>query len=45
MNRFWTKKNFRIYLLAQAANPPAMNFVNFYGADFRTVFATEDNKP
>ena len=31
------KKNLRIYLLSQAANPPAMNFVNISGKAFNTI--------
>lgn len=31
------KKHTRAYLLAEAANPPAMNFVNVSGRDFGTV--------
>jgi hypothetical protein len=31
------KKHTRAYLLAEAANPPAMNFINVSGRDFGTV--------
>ncbi len=31
------KKNLKIYLLSQAANPPAMNFVNISGKAFNTI--------
>jgi hypothetical protein len=31
------KKNLKIYSLAQAANPPAMNFVNISGKAFNTI--------
>ena len=36
-----TKKHFRVYPLARAANPPAMNFVNISGQDFNTIPATD----
>jgi hypothetical protein len=36
-----TKRNFRVYPLARAMNPPTMNFVNFSGADFNTIFASD----
>lgn len=32
-----TKKNFRIYPLALAANPPAMNFVNISGGGYNSL--------
>jgi len=35
------KKNFRVYPLALAANPPAMNFVNMSGQYFNTIFAND----
>ena len=31
------KKNLKIYTLSQAANPPAMNFVNISGKSFNTI--------
>jgi hypothetical protein len=31
------KKNLKIYLLSQASNPPAMNFVNISGKVFNTI--------
>jgi alkylhydroperoxidase family enzyme len=33
----YSKKNYRAYPLALAANPPAMNFLNFSGESFNTV--------
>jgi len=36
-----TKKNFRIYPLASAANPPAMNFVDGSGKSFNTQMAND----
>jgi hypothetical protein len=33
----YAKQNYRAYPLALAANPPAMNFMNFSGASFNTV--------
>jgi len=36
-----TKKHFRVYPLARAANPPAMNFVNISGQDFNLIPATD----
>jgi len=36
-----TKRSFRVYPLARAADPPAMNFVNISGAAFNTVFASD----
>jgi hypothetical protein len=35
------RKNFRVYPLANAANPPSMNFMNYSGADFNAVFASD----
>ncbi len=35
------KKHFRVYPLARAANPPAMNFVNISGASFNTIHAND----
>jgi hypothetical protein len=35
------RKNFRVYPLALAANPPIMKFVNYSGEDFNTVFAND----
>jgi hypothetical protein len=35
------KKNLRIYQLSEAANPPAMNFVNGSGKYFNTVGSTD----
>ena len=35
------KKNFRIYPLARASNPPAMNFVNISGQYFNTMPAND----
>ena len=35
------KRNFRVYPLARAADPPAMSFVNMSGAAFNTVFASD----
>ena len=35
------KKNFRVYPLARAANPPAMNFVNISGQSFNTIHAND----
>ncbi len=31
------KKNLKVYTLSQAANPPAMNFVNISGKSFNTI--------
>ena len=36
-----TKKNFRVYPLARAANPPAMRFVNISGVSLNGVFAND----
>lgn len=36
-----TKKHLRIYPLARAANPPAINFVNISGQYFNTIPATD----
>ena len=36
-----TKQHFRVYPLDRAADPPAMNFVNFSGAVFSTVPTTD----
>jgi len=35
------KKNLKIYSLSQAANPPAMNFVNMSGKAFNTIGASD----
>ena len=35
------KARFRVYPLAQAANPPAMNFVNISGQYFNTIVAND----
>ncbi len=35
------QRHFRVYPLAQAANPPAMHFVNISGASFNTIPATD----
>jgi hypothetical protein len=35
------KKNFRLYPLTLAANPPATNFVNMSGQYFNTIFASD----
>ena len=35
------KKHLRIYPLAQAANPPAMKFVNVSGKAFNTIHAND----
>jgi hypothetical protein len=35
------KKNFRVYPLAQAANPPAMKFVNISEKSFNTIHAND----
>ena len=35
------KKHFRVYPLARAADPPAMDFANMSGAAVNTVFATD----
>jgi hypothetical protein len=35
------RKNFRVYPLASAANPPAMKFVNMSGVAFNMVFASD----
>jgi hypothetical protein len=35
------KKNFRVYPLAHAANPPAMNFVNVSEKSFNTIHAND----
>jgi hypothetical protein len=35
------KKNLKIYLLSQSANPPAMNFVNISGKAFNTIGAAD----
>ncbi len=36
-----TKQHFRVYSLADAANPPAMTFVDISGADFSTIPASD----
>ncbi len=36
-----TKKNFRVYPLIRAANPPAMNFVDYSRQYFNTIPATD----
>ena len=36
------KKNLKAYLLADAAHPPAMNFVNFSGKAFNTIGPSDD---
>jgi len=36
-----TRKNFRVYPLARATNPPEMNFVNISGTAFNTVFSSD----
>jgi hypothetical protein len=37
----YAKKNYRAYPLALAANPPAMNFLNFSGVFFNTVHSND----
>jgi hypothetical protein len=37
----YAKKNYRAYPLALAANPPAMNFVNFSGEFFNTIHSND----
>jgi hypothetical protein len=37
----YAKKNYRAYPLALAANPPAMNFMNFSGVFFNTVHSND----
>jgi hypothetical protein len=37
----YAKKNYRAYPLALAANPPAMNFLNFSGEFFNTIHSND----
>ena len=36
----YTKKNYRVYPLEMAANPPMMNFVNISGKEFNTIHSS-----